>query len=439
MSVTGTGSIDVTMDDLENDKCEVASTVDSDDDYNSVYNGSIRGSVSSLNGPRPPDRYGFTGGKQYTEVKDISLPVDILRKRELKWLEMLDNWDLWMSKRFKKVKQRCRKGIPPALRARAWQYLSGSKALMDKNKGKFDEIDAMPGNPRWVDEIERDIHRQFPWHEMFAERGGYGQQDLYRVLKAYSIHNPRDGYCQAQAPIAAVLLMHMPVEQAFWMMVSICDKYLVGYFSPGLEAIQVDGDVLFGLLRKVLPYTYKHLKKWKVDPMLYTTEWFMCVYVRTLPWGSVLRVMDMFLCEGVKVLFRIALVFFRYTLGRADQLGRCQGLYETMDRLRNISDRVMEEEFLVRESLKLRIAEKEMEREHAIQLARRRAKRSKSEDNSPSSMDSPESTSSLADSRQRFRNRSREFLGENRSFDLLVENKSQEVLASNDVTMPDVS
>lgn len=69
---------------------------------------------------------------------------------------------------------------------------------------------------------------------MFVARGGHGQEDLFRVLKAYSIHNPRDGYCQAQAPIAAVLLMHMPAEHAFWAMVAICDKYLPGYYSPGL-------------------------------------------------------------------------------------------------------------------------------------------------------------------------------------------------------------
>ena len=64
------------------------------------------------------------------------------------------------------------------------------------------------------------------------------------MLKAYTIHNPQDGYCQAQAPIAAVLLMHMPAEQAFWCLVAICEKYVTGYFSPGL----VSGACLTGSL-----------------------------------------------------------------------------------------------------------------------------------------------------------------------------------------------
>ena len=70
----------------------------------------------------------------------------------------------------------------------------------------------MEGDPKWLEIIQKDLDRQFPFHEMFASRDGHGQQDLFRILKAYSIYNPRDGYCQAQAPVAAVLLMHMPAE-----------------------------------------------------------------------------------------------------------------------------------------------------------------------------------------------------------------------------------
>ena len=63
-----------------------------------------------------------------------------------------------------------------------------------------------------------------------------------------------------------------------------------GYYSAGLEQVQVDGDVLFGLLKKSSNVTYKHLKKQRVDPILIMMEWFMCVFSRTLPWPSVLRV-----------------------------------------------------------------------------------------------------------------------------------------------------
>lgn len=36
------------------------------------------------------------------------------------------------------IRLRCQKGIPPSLRGRAWQYLSGSKVKLEQNMGKFD-------------------------------------------------------------------------------------------------------------------------------------------------------------------------------------------------------------------------------------------------------------------------------------------------------------
>uniref|UniRef100_A0A8U7MYV0 TBC1 domain family member 10A n=1 Tax=Corvus moneduloides TaxID=1196302 RepID=A0A8U7MYV0_CORMO len=275
------------------------------------------GSDSEINGGGPEerrvDKFGFIVGSRGAEGTLEEVPLEVLRQRESKWLDMLNNWDKWMAKKHKK------------------------------------ELDLLTGDPKWLDVIERDLHRQFPFHEMFVSRGGHGQQDLFRVLKAYTLYRPEEGYCQAQAPIAAVLLMHMPAEQAFWCLVQICEKYLPGYYSEKLEAIQLDGQILFSLLHKVSPVAYKHLSKQKIDPILYMTEWFMCAFSRTLPWSSVLRVWDMFFCEGVKIIFRVGLVLLKHTLGSSDKLKSCQGQYETMERLRALSPKIMQEAFLVQE------------------------------------------------------------------------------------------
>ncbi|CAF5105997.1 unnamed protein product, partial [Rotaria sp. Silwood1] len=94
-------------------------------------------------------------------------------------------------------------------------------------------------DPRVLDDIKKDLARSFPDHEMF--RGdALGQHSLYDVLRAYAVHDPDVGYCQAQAPIAAILLMHLPPEQAFWVFVQINEEYVKGYFSDGLHAIKED-------------------------------------------------------------------------------------------------------------------------------------------------------------------------------------------------------
>ena len=53
------------------------------------------------------------------------------------------------------------------------------------------------------------------------------------VLKVPSLVSG-DSYCQAHAPLAAVLLMQMPAEEAFWCLRAICDQYVPGYYSQGL-------------------------------------------------------------------------------------------------------------------------------------------------------------------------------------------------------------
>uniref|UniRef100_H2T9P1 TBC1 domain family, member 10b n=1 Tax=Takifugu rubripes TaxID=31033 RepID=H2T9P1_TAKRU len=339
--------------------------------------GSSIGSDSEINGltVRRTDRYGFLGGSQYSDSSEKETRVEVARQREVKWLDMFRHWDKWIKHRFQKVKLRCRKGIPSSLRSRAWQLLSNSQELLEANPGKFEELEREPGEAKWLDIIEKDLHRQFPFHEMFAARGGHGQQDLFRILKAYTIYRPDEGYCQAQAPVAAVLLMHMPAEQAFWCLVQICEKYLPGYYSAGLEAIQLDGEIFFSLLRRTCPMAYRHLKKFKIDPILYMTEWFMCIFSRTLPWACVLRVWDMFFCEGVKIVFRVGLVLLKQMLGSVDKLREVQGMYETMERLRNISPDSIREEVLVQEIIMLPVTEALIERECTVQVRKWRESR----------------------------------------------------------------
>ncbi len=147
-----------------------------------------------------------------------------------------------------------------------------------------------------INDIQKDIHRQFPNHEQFMRKEG--QEMLFNVLKAYAVHYPEIGYCQAQCPLAALLLTQMPEEDAFWMLVKISDQYLAGYFESGLEAVRLDGQILHCLLKKTDKFVYKQLSFIELVPQLYMIEWFMCIYARTLPWCTILRIWDMFFCEG---------------------------------------------------------------------------------------------------------------------------------------------
>lgn len=103
-------------------------------------------------------------------------PADLIRQREMKWVEMTSHWEKTMSRRYKKVKMQCRKGIPSALRARCWPLLCGAHVCQKNSPGTYQNLAEAPGDPQWMETIGRDLHRQFPLHEMFVSPQGHGYE-----------------------------------------------------------------------------------------------------------------------------------------------------------------------------------------------------------------------------------------------------------------------
>lgn len=292
-------------------------------------------------------------------------------EREKKWLDMVDHWDKWiLSKRFEHMKKRCRKGIPSAVRGKAWFYLSGGHISLAKYSKFYEKLEREPGDEQVCDEIRKDIHRQFPNHELFREANGPGQQSLFNVLKCFSIVRKEISYCQGLAPVASILLMNMPPSHAFWSLVAITDHYVPGYYLAGFQAVQLHGRMLFGLLKKHAPIAYRILKKAEIDPVLYMFEWFMCLFVRNLPWGTVLRIWDMFLCEGIVVIFKAAIVILGTTL-TSDHKKNDQ--HDILHLLKHVPEKELHEAVFIPKVLKLKLTDKHLKQEHRRQL-RKKAK-----------------------------------------------------------------
>ncbi|XP_076052021.1 TBC1 domain family member 2B-like isoform X2 [Oratosquilla oratoria] len=161
-------------------------------------------------------------------------------------------------------------------------------------------------------QIELDLLRTLPNNRHYNAIHADGIPRLRRVLLAYARHNVAVGYCQGLNRLAAVALLFLNEEDAFWCLVYIIE-YLMppNYYTKNLVGSQVDQRVLKDLVCEKLPRLHAHMESLGMEVALFTFNWFLCVYVDVIPHEVYLTIWDAFLSEGTKVLFRYCLAVLK--------------------------------------------------------------------------------------------------------------------------------
>ena len=60
-----------------------------------------------------------------------------------------------------------------------------------------------------------------------------------------------------------------------------------------------------------MPKLYLHFQENNITPHLYATEWFMTIFSLSMPFEVTLRIWDIYLVEGVKIIYRVALAIIK--------------------------------------------------------------------------------------------------------------------------------
>ncbi|NXR49711.1 US6NL protein, partial [Hippolais icterina] len=223
-----------------------------------------------------------------------------------KWLKMLRKWGKYRNsdKVRRKRKRECMSGrvgviIFLMMMGFVVQLQGISQQMKEQAKSFSSEIK----------QIDLDVNRTFRNHIMFRDRYGVKQQALFHVLSAYSVYNTEVSYCQGMSQIAAILLMYLNEEDAFWALAQLLTNQrhaMHGFFIPGFPKLQRFQAHHEQILNKLFPKLKKHMDKEQMTTGIYTTKWFLQCFIDRTPFTLTLRLWDIYILEGERVLTAMA-------------------------------------------------------------------------------------------------------------------------------------
>ncbi|XP_026150385.1 TBC1 domain family member 8 [Mastacembelus armatus] len=208
--------------------------------------------------------------------------------------------------RTEKIQRLIAMGIPESLRGELWMTLSDASSDLESHQGYYISMvqQSMGHNNLATEEIERDLHRSLPDHPAFQNPTGIAA--LRRVLTAYAHRNPKIGYCQSMNILASVLLLYAKEEEAFWLLVAVCERMLPNYFNRRVIGAQVDQSVFEELISERLPELAEHVPDLSALSSV-SLSWFLTLFLSVLPFHSAVCVVDCFFFHGIKAIFQLGL------------------------------------------------------------------------------------------------------------------------------------
>ncbi|KAI0203793.1 rab-GTPase-TBC domain-containing protein [Astrocystis sublimbata] len=269
----------------------------------------------SVRRPRPPSMAQLremVNGPTPTALRYSVLPPPPMTDLEF-YMALVKDYQQTAARLPTLLSNKIRKGIPPPLRGVVWQSMASARDTL-----LLEQFDRLSGESSpYEGIIGKDLGRSFPGVEMFRDPEGDGQRMLGRVLKCFSLYDHKIGYCQGLAFIVGPLLMHMPDNQAFCVLIRLMENYdLRSCYLPDLSGLHVRIYQFRELLRQDMPALSAHLDDLQVDPA-YVSQWFLSFFAVTCPLPMLFRIYDVIFAEGAsETIMRVALSLMRKNQGR---------------------------------------------------------------------------------------------------------------------------
>ncbi|KAG9341511.1 hypothetical protein JZ751_019016 [Albula glossodonta] len=203
-----------------------------------------------------------------------------------------DSWILWGRIVNEWEDELVRKGIPHHFRAIVWQLLCNAQNMPIKDQ--YSELLKMTSPCEKL--IRRDIARTYPEHEFFKEKDSLGQEVLFNVMK-------------------------MPEEEAFCVFVKLMQDYrLRELFKPSMAELGLCMYQFECMIQEQLPELHMHFQAQSFHTSMYASSWFLTIFLTSFPLPVATRIFDIFMCDGLEIVFRVGLAILQMNQAELLQL-----------------------------------------------------------------------------------------------------------------------
>lgn len=294
------------------------------------------------------------------DEKDSTYKIEAMKL--MKWNKMVHKLDEYLDKsnktKYKKLKERTKRGIPECFRGYIWQVFGGVDEYRNTSS-YFQMLTESRKQQQLTDaekEILKDLDRTIPNSTFFKDKYGLGQRSLFHVLSTFSRLSTETGYVQGMSFFTASLLNHMDEESAFWMLYIIMEKYKInGFFKKDFPELNKAFYKLLCLLRKISPRIYECFKSHGLCPSMYASQWFLTLFFVNVKYEFFLRIFDLFLLErNSKIIYRFGLALLKLN---EEKIVNTKLFDELMIIIKHLDDKI-DVEKLCDEAMRIKISSK---------------------------------------------------------------------------------
>jgi hypothetical protein len=216
------------------------------------------------------------------------------------WEKIVNNYEKVIIEDADHLNSAIASGIPREFRGIIWQLVAESKNF------QLEEFYIQLKSEKSIHEksIKRDLSRT----SFFTNVDQVGKsQELFNVIKAYSLFDPDVGYTQGMIFITVPLIMNMTEAECFCLLVTLMKEYRIReLFCPEMKGLHLFLYEFDRLLEVYSPILFNHLAKQGIKSSMYASQWFLTFFAYKFPLDIVLRIYDILITQGSESILKFA-------------------------------------------------------------------------------------------------------------------------------------